>query len=325
MDEFIGKSESTYRDISIRIEEGSVASLNKEIKDFVSIQPYPFWSSDEFVHDFFLVRNTKPTVKDAFENAKERVRKLERKVDLLNKKYPEHRMYLNSFKSSLSKTIKNAEMNFKKKYSQNFNDIYTFDSHYNLISSTLINSALGNLAELKVALTRHGVVAQSFYPFLNRGLMHKDASSLYESLISRLDTAVMFYYKNIQSGNMSVKRMRQMYPILSSSVHTDDVDVFIKEFVMHIQNKEFDILSFDDATQMYSFVEVKHSEKTVGNNKSARDSILRQAKMTFEIFKFIGVKDKVVVEMAAPFGIDRVLADALRDLDVIIDGGIFQK
>lgn len=320
LDEFVGKRPSSYREISIRVEEGSVAYENNEIREFISEQPSPFWNSDDFATDFFLLYNSRPTVTDAFDSAKEKVKQLAHKVDTLNRKYPEHGFYFNAFRSHLSQLIKHANINFNKKFGAGAKDAYSFDLHYNMISSTLLNGALGALAEMKVALARKNILAQSFFPFLKKGNIHQNIDELSEVMSARMDLAAKIFLKNVEMGSMDVRRMRQMYPILSSSITAHEPRQFVEDLVAKIQGKEFDLLTYDKELDLYTFIEVKHSEKIVGHSKQARDSIIRQAKMTYEILSFIGIQDKVAVELAAPFGLDVKLNKRLKELGVQTDG-----
>lgn len=320
LDEFAGKSPSTYREISIRIEEGSIANINSEIRRFISEQPSPFWSSDDFANDYFLLYNTRPSVSDAFNSVVEKIRQLSIKVNSLSRKYPEHAFYFNSFRSQLTQLLKHANLNFNKKFGSGTKEAYRYDTHYNMLSSTLINGALGGLAELKVALARKNVIAQSFYPFLKKGNISEEITELSDVMSARIDLAVKLFLKNVELGSMSVRKMRQMYPFVSSSISSNDPSLYIEEFVAKIQGKEFDLLTYDHELDLYTFIEVKHSEKIVGQNKQSRDSIIRQAKMTFEIFNFIGIEKEVVVELAAPFGIDVRLKKKLEELGIQSDG-----
>lgn len=324
VDEFIGSMDtSPTRDFTARIEENSMAQRDPVIRNFVSTQPSPFWSSDYFKQDFFLKNRRSPVVSDAFESMKRRVFALDKKIQSLSSQVETHEnsFYFDAFRSQLRKIVITAKKNFEKS-SLNKKQTYNHAQHYTTISNFLLFPTLGELAELKVALSRANIIGRSIYPFTLKGINLSKMSLVQKIFKESLEREMDHLISNLEVGGLSVDRVKRQYPRLAGTIVENDPSVFLQKLRSKIETKEIDLISLNPETGKLTFHEVKHSEKTVGRIAGTRKSIVDQAKLTLEILQFTRLDKIVETEVVFPFGGDKGLAKSLEAIGVYHDGEV---
>ncbi|MDD0853172.1 hypothetical protein HBN50_08690 [Halobacteriovorax sp. GB3] len=324
VEEFIGSMDtSPTRDFSARIEESSMAQREPIIRSFVSSQPSPFWSSDFFKQDFFLKNRRSPVVGDAFESMKRRVFALDKKIQTLSSQVETHEnsFYFDTFRSQLRKIVIAAKKNFEKS-SLDKKRLYTHSDHYTIISNFLLVPTLGELAELKVALSRANVIGRSIYPFTLKGINLSNMTLVQKIFKESLEREIDHLVRNIELGGLSVDKIKRQYPRLAGTIVEDEKDIFVNKLRSKIETKEIDLISINPESGKITFHEVKHSEKTVGRIAGTRKSIVDQARLTLEILQFTRLDKIVETEVVFPFGGDKELAKSLEAIGVYHDGEV---